>query len=146
MYAHLDWPYQSLLNHDNALFAPVHGTFSEAKGKVIVINFWATWCPPCIAEMPALEALYEVFKDKEVVFLFVSNEEEEVISNFIDKNEYHFPVYSSLTSYPETFNVTAIPRTFVLDKEGYIVVDKTGAANWNSETVRQQIEALITKP
>ena len=50
--------------------------FNSAKGKVIVINFWATWCPPCIAEMPSMELLYQNYKDNEdVVFLFVSNEE-----------------------------------------------------------------------
>jgi thiol-disulfide isomerase/thioredoxin len=116
--------------------------FNEAKGKVVVINFWATWCPPCIAEMPSLEALYDSYKD-DVVFLFVSNEDTITISKFMAKNNYSFQYYSPKTSNPKQFDVSGIPRTFILDKEGQIVVDKTGAANWNSDGVRNQLDALL---
>ena len=119
--------------------------FNKAKGKVILINFWATWCPPCIAEMPSLEELYSAYKDKEIVFLFVSNEAQGVVSNFIDKNTYSFPVYSPISSNPKVFNVSAIPRTFLIDKSGNIVVDKTGAANWNSKQIREQINLLLNE-
>ena len=116
--------------------------FNEAKGKVIVINFWATWCPPCIAEMPSLEALYNQYKD-DVVFLFVSNEESKVIQSFINKNEYSFQFHTPKTTNPETFQVSAIPRTFIIDKLGNIIIDKTGAANWHSDGVKEQIELLL---
>lgn len=116
--------------------------FNEAQGKVVLINFWATWCPPCIAEMPSLDALYESFKDK-VVFLFVSNESQETISNFITKNNYGFKVHTPKTAYPKPFDASAIPRTYVIDKKGFIVIDKTGAANWNSDGVRSQLDDLL---
>jgi thiol-disulfide isomerase/thioredoxin len=116
--------------------------FIEAKGKVVVINFWATWCPPCIAEMPSLEALYNSYKD-DVVFLFVSNEDPKVIQKFINKNKYSFQFYSPKTTNPDVFQVSSIPRTFILDKKGHIVVDKTGAANWNSEGIREQLNKLL---
>lgn len=118
--------------------------FHTAEGKVIVINFWATWCPPCIAEMPSLEGLYEKYKtNNEVVFLLVSNEEATVINKFMDKKDYSFNVYQSLTEYPKDFNVSSIPRTFVISKKGDIVIDKSGAADWNSERVTNTIDELL---
>lgn len=116
--------------------------FNDAKGKVVVLNFWATWCPPCIAEMPSLEKLYSAYKD-EVVFLFVSNEKQVVISAFKQKHAYDFMAYASVTDYPSAFDVHSIPRTFIIDKKGTIVVDKTGAANWNSDAMQTLIRSLL---
>lgn len=116
------------------------------KGKVVVINFWATWCPPCIAEMDSLEELYQMFSENpEVEFLFVTSDPLEKIKTFKEKENYTFPVYRQITKEPEAFNVSSIPRTFILDKEGTIVVDKTGASNWSSEKVMKLIEDLSEK-
>ena len=116
--------------------------FNNAKEKVVVLNFWATWCPPCIAEMPSMEKLYKDYKD-EVVFLFVSNESQDVISKFKQKNDYDFLVYSSVTATPKLLEASSIPRTFVLDPQGHIVIDKTGAADWNSDKVRKLLDDLL---
>lgn len=116
--------------------------FKNSEGKVIVINFWATWCPPCIAEMPSLKKLHEEYKGK-VDFYFVSNEKSEVIQAFLKKHDYNFKVYNPITQYPEQFDVSSIPRTFLIDKQGTIVIDKTGAANWNSDKVRSTIGELL---
>lgn len=118
--------------------------FNSAKGKVIVINFWATWCPPCIAEMPSLELLYQNYKDNEdVVFLFVSNEDVKVINSFMSKKDYTFKVYQSLTEYPKEFDVRSIPRTFIISKKGAIVIDKSGPADWSSDRVTNTIDDLL---
>ena len=116
--------------------------FNEAKGKVVVINFWATWCPPCIAEMPSFEELYKTYKN-DVVFLFVSSEDPKTISSFLNKNNFNFKAHMPKTAAPDAFEVGAIPRTFVIDKKGQIVIDKTGAANWNSQGVRNEIDLLL---
>ena len=116
--------------------------FESTKGKVVLVNFWATWCPPCIAEMPSMQLLYDDYKDK-IEFVFVSNEEFLVINEFVNKKEYTFDVYNPLTKYPGVFDVSSIPRTFLMDKNGRIVIDKTGAANWNSNAVRNQIDLLL---
>lgn len=116
--------------------------FNSSEEKVVLINFWATWCPPCIAEMPSLHKLHDDYKDK-VDFYFVSNEELDVLSEFLKKNNYSFNVHVPKTKYPEAFDVSSIPRTFLIDKNGDIVIDKTGAANWNSEKVRNQIDKLL---
>jgi len=118
--------------------------YESTKGKVVLINFWATWCPPCIAEIPNLDKLYSDYKDK-VVFLFVSNEENEIISKFYKKSEYSFKVYKAKSKYPQEFNVRSIPRTFLIDKKGKIVIDKTGASNWNSQKVRTIIDELLSE-
>lgn len=116
--------------------------YASTKGKVVLINFWATWCPPCIAEMPGLEKLYNDYKDK-VIFLFVSNEDNEKVSRFLTKNNYSFKVHKPVTKYLEAFDVSSIPRTFLIDKKGNIIIDKTGASNWNSEKVRSVIDKLL---
>lgn len=118
--------------------------FNSVKGKVVVINFWATWCPPCIAEMPSMELLYQDYKDNEdFVFLFVSNEDVSVIKKFMTKKDYSFNVYQSLSKYPLEFDVTTIPRTFLIDRNGEIVIDKSGPADWNADSVRNTIEDLL---
>ncbi|HLV14067.1 MAG TPA: TlpA disulfide reductase family protein [Xanthomarina sp.] len=118
--------------------------FNEAKGKVVLINFWATWCPPCIAEMPSLDELYKTYKD-DVVFLFVSNEDSKTISSFLNKHNYSFKAHSPTSAAPKIFEVGAIPRTYLIDQQGQIVIDKTGAANWNSDGVRKQLDEIINQ-
>ncbi|MEZ4796381.1 MAG: TlpA disulfide reductase family protein [Flavobacteriaceae bacterium] len=118
--------------------------FADAKGKVVFLNFWATWCPPCIAEFQSIQDLYDDYKEK-VVFLLVSDESPEIIKKFLDKKGYDIQIFNPLTSYTEDFKIRSIPRTYIIDKEGYIVVDKKGAANWNSEKIRVQIEELLAK-
>ena len=116
--------------------------FADANGKVVVINFWATWCPPCIAEMPSLEKLYQKYH-KEVVFLIVSNEKQDVISAFKKKNNYEFLAYASVSEPPKDFDLSSIPRTYLIDKQGTIVIDKSGAADWYSEAVTQLLDDLL---
>lgn len=116
--------------------------FQDIKGKVIFLNFWATWCSPCIAEMPSIQKLYENYEDK-VEFVFVSNEEFSNVNQFLNKNNYSFKVYNSVANYPKFLDVTNIPRTFLIDKSGRIVIDKTGAANWNSDVVKETINNLL---
>jgi len=116
--------------------------FNNAQGKVVLVNFWATWCPPCIAEMPSLQKLYTDYKDK-VVFLFVTTDDDKKLNKFMTAKEYDFPVYRSLSNYPKPFVSKSIPATYLIDKKGTIVIHKTGAANWNSSTVRKMLDDLI---
>ncbi|MCM5663903.1 TlpA family protein disulfide reductase [Galbibacter mesophilus] len=117
--------------------------FEETKGKVVLVNFWATWCPPCIAEMPSLQKLYNNYKN-EVVFIFISNEEKETIKKFLNKNDYSFPVYHSSQS-PEALEHISIPATYLIDANGNILIDEKGAADWYSEKVRQKLDELLSR-
>jgi thiol-disulfide isomerase/thioredoxin len=118
--------------------------FSEANGKVVVLNFWATWCPPCRAEMPSLQNLYADYKDK-VVFLFLTNEEDAVVNKFLDKYDYTIPSFNQYSKTPNNFSVSSIPATYVLDKDGFIVIDKVGPALWDSDKVRKLLDELLMK-
>ncbi|TYB79604.1 TlpA family protein disulfide reductase [Bizionia myxarmorum] len=116
--------------------------FKQAEGKVVFINFWATWCPPCIAEMPSINELYADYKD-DVIFLLVSNEKAETIKGFRSKNNYNFEFYQSINNAPTQLQSNSIPQTYLIDKKGSIVMNKSGAANWNSDSVRKLLDDLV---
>ncbi|HYW94820.1 MAG TPA: TlpA disulfide reductase family protein, partial [Bacteroidales bacterium] len=111
------------------------------RNKVTILNFWATWCPPCRAEMPSLQKLYNDYGDK-VNFVLVSSEEAGKINPFLKEEGYTMPIYIQRSQLPPAFPVQSIPATFVISKTGEIVVDKNGAANWNSPKFRQQLDEL----
>jgi thiol-disulfide isomerase/thioredoxin len=115
---------------------------SQLKGKVVFINYWATWCPPCIAEMPQLQKLYNDF-GSQVEFLFVSNEELPIVSYFLSQKGYSIPVFVPLTEYPSDLSANSIPTTFIISKKGELVLKKSGVAAWNSRRVRLILKALV---
>ncbi|MEI6866835.1 TlpA disulfide reductase family protein [Flavicella sp.] len=117
--------------------------FSDLKNKVIFVNFWATWCAPCRAEMPDIQMLVNKYKDK-VAFVFVTQESEKEVVDFMKKYNYDLPVYHSVTSIPKELNTTnSIPNTYVINKKGKIVIHETGAVNWDSDTFFELMEALL---
>ncbi|MGB5434891.1 MAG: TlpA disulfide reductase family protein [Maribacter sp.] len=118
--------------------------FERARDKVVLINFWATWCPPCVAEMPSLQGLYDDYGDK-VVFLFIAEDSAEKVTSFMDKKGYDLPVYYSKTEAPDLLLAKLLPTTYVLDKNGKIIIAETGAADWNSEKVRKILDGLLTE-
>ncbi len=119
--------------------------FSEFKDKVIFVNFWATWCPPCRAELPMIQKLYNEYKEK-VTFVFVTNENWNTVSAFFKENSYDLPVYNSLSTPPQKFTETnSIPASYLIDKNGAILISKVGAADWNSKKVRDLLDELIAK-
>lgn len=129
----------------NLILKDENGTifnFETTKGKIVLVNFWATWCPPCIAEMPSMQKLYKDYKDK-VTFVFVSDESFNVVNPFLEKNNYTFKVYQPVTNYNNIFKVSSIPKTFLINQKGNVIIEKTGAANWNSNSVRNTINSLL---
>lgn len=118
--------------------------FSDLKGQVIFINHWATWCPPCLAEMPDIDALYKTYKDK-VVFLITTSDHKTKVNTFMETEGYTFKNYTSLTSVPANLGSNALPHTLVIDKQGYIRVDKIGAAKWNAEGFRETLDKMLNE-
>ena len=114
--------------------------FEDVRGKVVLVNFWATWCPPCIAEMPSMQTLYDVYKNK-IEFVFVSNEERSVINKFLKEKEYTFKVYNPVSQYPDAFDVSSIPRTFLIDKKGIVNQVSFGLAH----TLEADIQQLLNE-
>jgi len=97
-------------------------TLRELRGKVVLVNFWATWCPPCRKEMPDLEALYEQFKDQGLVILSISDEEAGKVVPFITDRKIQYPVLLDPgRKVHELFEVEGIPKSFVYDREGKLV-------------------------
>ena len=96
-------------------------TLSQLKGKVVVVNFWATWCPPCRKEMPDLNALYNEFKDKGLVILAISDEDDAVVKKFIDEKKYTYPILLDHGAVHKTYEIGGIPKSFVYDREGKMV-------------------------
>ena len=117
--------------------------FNQAKGKVVIINFWATWCVPCVAEMPSLQALYNDYGDK-VDFLLVTSDEKNKIEPFLVEHKFNLPIYNQRSAAPKEFYTSTIPKTFMLNKKGQIVVE-TARANWNANKIRKQIDLLLAE-
>ena len=115
---------------------------AHSEEKVVVINFWATWCPPCVAEMPALQNLYDQFGDT-VEFYFVSSEEPDVLKRFLHKKGYTIPVFVEKQTPPKQLQSRTLPTTFIISKSGEIVIHETGAADWDSEEVVALMHDLI---
>ena len=105
-----------------------------AQGKTIFLNFWATWCPPCVAEMPSIDTLYGQFGDT-IAFVCVSQENAATLKKFLQAKQYSFPVFSADTPSPPELNAVALPSTFIIDPDGNILLKHVGGADWSHESV-----------
>lgn len=111
--------------------------------KTAIVSFWATWCPPCIAELSSLQQLYNDYGDK-VEFVFISNEKLEVLNAFLKKNGYDFPVYIVQEEAKDIyFKPRTIPRTLLINRGKEVVIIEEGAKNWNSKKVRDVLDKLL---
>lgn len=117
------------------------------EGKVVFINFWATWCPPCLYEMPSIQKLKEHFQNQEdVVFLMVDVDADlDGATQFLKNKEFDLPVYVMATSIPESWLGNAIPCTIVLDKKGQLVYRQEGAANYDRSEFKDFMQKLINE-
>lgn len=113
--------------------------FKQSKGKVTIINYWATWCAPCIAEMPNLQELYTEFKD-EVDFYFITNDDPQKVNTFMAENNYDMPSYRQTSQAPLLLQSSSLPTTYVISKKGEIIMKKIGSANWSSDKVKNTIK------
>jgi len=118
--------------------------FKQLNGKPVFLNFWATWCPPCLAELPGIMNIYEKYKD-DVNFVFVSNENPEVVRKFLVKNGYQESPFYYAGSVPKDFFSNSIPTTFIISRKGRVIVSKKGAARWNTDKTEDVLKQLIKK-
>lgn len=116
----------------------------DLKGKVVFLNFWATWCPPCLAEMPSINKLYAQFKDdKEVVFILVDADSDLAKSQkYLDKKGYKLPGYQVASNIPEAIFKGSLPTTVVFDRQGRVSYNEEGAANYASDKFIEFIQKL----
>lgn len=104
------------------------------KGKVVFINFWASWCPPCRAEMPSIDELYKQFKnDERYVFVFMNEDEDKQKAiNYLKKEGFDMPIMTSASAISQDLYSGTLPTTIVLNKAGEVAMKHEGMAKYNS--------------
>lgn len=117
-------------------------SFASLNDKPVFLNFWATWCPPCIGELPGIAELYEEYKDK-VHFVLATNEHPDKVIAFAEKQGYQSLPFYIYTNTPAEFATESIPATFLISKNGTVVISKKGAARWNSGKMKKIIDELL---
>jgi peroxiredoxin len=122
-------------------------SLDKYRGKVVFLNLWATWCGPCRDEMPAMETLYDDFKNNpDFVMLAVSQDTKgrQVVAPYVEKNGYHFTVLlDPENKVGELYDVSGVPETFVIDREGRIAAHHMGAFDWSRPDVKHALQDLL---
>ena len=120
-------------------------TLSDLKGKVVFLNFWATWCIPCRDEMPSMEALHNRFKDDGLEIVAVNSREgREGVLDFLADYGLTFPVVLDEDGrVSAAYGIQAIPTTFLIDRDGRIILRLIGSINWDTEKIHAAIESLL---
>ena len=114
-------------------------SLSALRGKVVLVNFWATWCPPCIEEMPSMERLNEVMAGDNFVMLAINTEENgrNIVPAFLQKTPYTFPIlYDDKGVVQKLYGVFKFPESFVIQQDGTVAEKIIGPLDWSSlETI-----------
>ena len=121
----------------------------DYKGKVVILNLWATWCGPCRVEMPGMENLYRRYRSEGLEILAVSLDKgsSDKVQAFADEYQLSFPVLLDKDGQVERrYNSITIPTTYVIDKKGMVVAEVDGAKNWESEQTFEALEYLLKAP
>ncbi|WP_345232876.1 TlpA disulfide reductase family protein [Olivibacter ginsenosidimutans] len=120
-------------------------SISSLKGKVVFINFWATWCPPCIQEMPSINQLKQSFKENDnIVFLMVDVDADvEKSTAFMAENKYDLPVYIPISDIPRDYLGDAIPNTVIIGKNGDMIARMEGGRDYTRSEMVDGLKELI---
>ncbi len=122
---------------------------ADHKGKVVILNLWATWCGPCRVEMPGMEKLYRRYRSEGLEILAVSLDKgsPDKVQTFADEYQLSFPILLDLDGQVESrYTSFTIPTTYVIDKKGMVVAEVDGAKNWESEETFEALEYLLKAP
>jgi peroxiredoxin len=134
--------------------APMHFTLKDMngadvnlasfKGKVVLINFWATWCPPCLEEMPAMERLYRQHREVGFTLVAVSvDADSKLVAPFVTAHKFTFPVaLDPSMSMANTYGVRALPSTFIVARDGTLAALAIGPRHWDNDAAHSLIEGL----
>ncbi len=118
----------------------------DFRGKVVFLNFWTTWCPPCIYEMPSMEALHKRFKNRGLVVLAVNSEEGvKKVNSFIKRNGYTFLVVLDTDGsvINDSYRAVGLPTTYLIGRTGNLIGKAEGARQWDSEESLKLMEEIL---
>jgi peroxiredoxin len=121
-------------------------SLADYKGKVVLLNIWATWCPPCVAEMPSMEKLYQELKDEDFEILAVSIDVtgSEIVAPFMKKHKLSFPALTDTQgTIKDLYQTTGVPESFIIDKDGMIAEKVIGPREWATPDVINYFRNLI---
>jgi peroxiredoxin len=120
--------------------------FSEFKGKVVLLNFWTTWCPPCRVEMPAMERLYQAYRDDGLVVVAVSMDRSpaDKVKAFVEELGLNFPVLHDRDErVARLYSVPGVPTSYIVDARGRIMYRALGEYDWFGPTAKSTVEDLL---
>ncbi|MBF0318571.1 MAG: TlpA family protein disulfide reductase [Nitrospirae bacterium] len=121
-------------------------SLSSYRGKVVLLNFWATWCAPCKEEMPSMNMLYHKYKNNGLVVLAASTDNSAAaVERFVSRHHLAFPVLldSDMKVAKAKYRINAQPTTFLIGKDGTVINKYFGSVNWMDETIQKEIAALF---
>ena len=123
-------------------------SLSDYLGQVVIINFWATWCPPCREEKPTMERLYQKYKDEGLVFLAVNVEADghQVVSQYLLRHPYSFPILlDARANVQGLYGVFRYPESYIIDRDGIVVEHVIGGRDWMQNPTYRTVESLLKK-
>ncbi|GMO52738.1 MAG: hypothetical protein Ta2G_10740 [Termitinemataceae bacterium] len=120
---------------------------SALRGKVVIFNMWATWCPPCRAEMPSMEVLYQKYKNMGLEILAVDGgESAQTVARYINANKFTFPIgLDTRGTITQAYETGYIPTSYIINRQGNIVAKIVGSIRWDTENVYKVFELLLTE-
>ncbi len=121
-------------------------SFESFKGKVVFLNLWATWCGPCRAEMPGIQALYDKVDHDKIVFVMLSLDPDEAlpqVKKYLSARSFNFPAYMPSGNLHKQLNVPSIPTTFVISPDGKIARKEVGAMQYDTKKFKEFLEGLV---
>lgn len=124
-------------------------SISQYNNQVILINFWATWCAPCVSEMASLDRLYQKYKDRGFVVLAISVDEDgwKPIDEFLKKIPVTFPILLDLDyKVADLYGTYRVPESYLIDKKGNIAEKILGAQEWDSPEMSSKLEKILVQP
>ncbi len=137
VYGSTDYNFRLIDQNGNVIEGP------SLKGKVVFLNFWATWCPPCIAEMPDINRLYKSVNHDKITFLMVSvNDNFDKARQFAKKRGFSFNIYKPIGGIPAVFAGNVVPTTYIITPAGNIVMKREGMAEYNTKSFRDFLKTI----
>lgn len=117
---------------------------ADLQSQAVFLNFWATWCLPCLEEMPAMAALYEEFSDQGLGMVAISNEDPEVVRQFLEEHPYPFTILlDPEDALAQRLEIMALPTTFIVDRQGRIALQQIGSYQWDSPAMIEQFRPFL---